>query len=1034
MRSLQKLALCAAIVAACGTPQPGQDVVGDTAATDTRTDTSTDRPNPTDGMSLPDADLPDADLPDSTSTPDADMPDSMSTPDADMPDSMSTPDSSPDVTCAMGQSACGATCVDTQTDNMNCGACGTACAMGQTCTAGVCACAMGQTSCGTPAMCVNTQTDNNNCGACGTACPMGQSCQMGACRIDCMAPRSICGAGAMMACVDRQTDVNNCGTCGNVCPMGQSCVAGACACPMGQTACGTPAMCINTQTDNANCGGCGRACGAGQTCTAGVCTCPMGQTVCPAGGGAMSACRNLQTDGANCGACGTTCAMGRVCAAGVCQASCTGATPNLCGMGAMSFCTNFQTDRSNCGACGTVCGANANCTTGMCRPTNDTAATASVLPFEIGSRRVIAGSTVNAATDTGACMGSNNSVYYRIDIIARSIVYVDTFTSTTNTVVGFRTTTAGPSTSCNDNSCAGMQSQTAIIANVGPLYIEVGNAMGGTGAFNLRYTIQLAGGGDAAQITPTTMVQTLDGTTAGGTNGVAQSCGSMTSAPEDAFYFFTCPADPARAFHASSCGSSYDTLIETRSVGVPVACNDDAGLECGLGSSATANIPAGAGLHVVYMDGFSSGSTGAYRMQYSFGCNDGFASCRGACAQVSSFNNSSINCGACGVVCPAGQMCANSACGVVPANTFPTVQQPSTPTTPSGGPGGAMATDDCPVGQVLVGVNVSTDGTTVRSMQPFCSTPALGGTAPSRISFAGNTNLPTRGPVTGPVQARRCPEGYALTGISGRAGTAINQLVLQCSRVNVTGMGPYTIQVLAASSQTTPYGNLTMGAPFTNACPAGQVVHGFVTRSMTNIDAIGLRCERLRVFRAATNNAATSTLPFNGVFNMASMMFSDNCPAGQILAGVSVRSTAAGIHQLAITCRPYSGLAGVGGWQYTSGADTVGTLRGTATMGQATANAVCGVGSAPSQIFVQNNVAASYVGRLAMTCTRLGSDVLGAPTYTPSGSTGLVGAPMGSGGFPNANCATGQLATGLEIRATANIQQLALRCTPVTSL
>jgi hypothetical protein len=35
---------------------------------------------------------------------------------------------------------CGASCVDTQTDTANCGACGNTCAAGQTCAAGVCTC------------------------------------------------------------------------------------------------------------------------------------------------------------------------------------------------------------------------------------------------------------------------------------------------------------------------------------------------------------------------------------------------------------------------------------------------------------------------------------------------------------------------------------------------------------------------------------------------------------------------------------------------------------------------------------------------------------------------------------------------------------------------------------------------------------------------------------------------------------------------------------------------------------------------------
>ena len=40
------------------------------------------------------------------------------------------------MTCAAGLTACGMACRDLQTDRLNCGACGRACAAGEACTAG----------------------------------------------------------------------------------------------------------------------------------------------------------------------------------------------------------------------------------------------------------------------------------------------------------------------------------------------------------------------------------------------------------------------------------------------------------------------------------------------------------------------------------------------------------------------------------------------------------------------------------------------------------------------------------------------------------------------------------------------------------------------------------------------------------------------------------------------------------------------------------------------------------------------------------
>ncbi len=117
--------------------------------------------------------------------------------------------------------------MNTQTNNNNCGTCGTVCAGGTACTGGRCVCPMGQTSCGTPAACVNTQTDRANCGACGRACTVtGQTCTNGMCA--CPTGTSVCGSGAAAACVNLMTSATNCGMCGRACPMGQSCMGGMC--------------------------------------------------------------------------------------------------------------------------------------------------------------------------------------------------------------------------------------------------------------------------------------------------------------------------------------------------------------------------------------------------------------------------------------------------------------------------------------------------------------------------------------------------------------------------------------------------------------------------------------------------------------------------------------------------------------------------------------------------------------------------------------------------------------------------------------
>jgi len=55
--------------------------------------------------------------------------------------------------------------------------CSGTCPSGGVCSGTTCVCPSGQTNCG--GTCVNEQTDNNNCGSCGTVCSNGTSCQGG---------------------------------------------------------------------------------------------------------------------------------------------------------------------------------------------------------------------------------------------------------------------------------------------------------------------------------------------------------------------------------------------------------------------------------------------------------------------------------------------------------------------------------------------------------------------------------------------------------------------------------------------------------------------------------------------------------------------------------------------------------------------------------------------------------------------------------------------------------------------------------------
>lgn len=198
--------------------------------------------------------------------------------------------------CASGRTDCGGSCVDTASDPLHCGACGSVCAAGQACVSGACGCvpSCGGRACG----------DDGCGGSCG-ACAADRVCAGGAC--ECAASLTACGT----ECVDLRVDERHCGACGGACAASEACVAGACV--AGGPDAGCAPSCDGRQCGDDACGGsCGdcasdRVCGAG-----GQCLCTEGGTDC---GGA---CVDLRSDDAHCGACGAACAADQRCVSGGC--------------------------------------------------------------------------------------------------------------------------------------------------------------------------------------------------------------------------------------------------------------------------------------------------------------------------------------------------------------------------------------------------------------------------------------------------------------------------------------------------------------------------------------------------------------------------------------------------------------------------------------------------------------------------------------------------------------------------------------------
>jgi DNA-binding beta-propeller fold protein YncE len=212
------------------------------------------------------------------------------------------------VVCDAPKLSCdGKTCINPDTDPLNCGACATACATGQSCVSGKCLCPVGSTACGSS--CLNLLSDPKNCGACGSACRSDQACLTGKC--DCAPGLTVCSG----ACVALGSDAKHCGACGNACPTSQLCSAGKCVtdCRTPLTICGS--ACVDLAANDQHCGTCGKACAFDRSCSGSKCLCNAGRTEC------AGACKDTQSDFQNCGGCGKACAQGQTCSAGRCTSA-----------------------------------------------------------------------------------------------------------------------------------------------------------------------------------------------------------------------------------------------------------------------------------------------------------------------------------------------------------------------------------------------------------------------------------------------------------------------------------------------------------------------------------------------------------------------------------------------------------------------------------------------------------------------------------------------------------------------------------------
>lgn len=127
---------------------------------------------------------------------------------------------------------CGAECVDTMTDPLNCGGCGISCLDGMHCSGGTCMISCGEFADMCLGECVDVRTDVRHCGACESPCPDPANgtatCADSTCGIVCNDGFADCNGLAEDGCEADLASDATCGSCETACLSTEMCVDGMC--------------------------------------------------------------------------------------------------------------------------------------------------------------------------------------------------------------------------------------------------------------------------------------------------------------------------------------------------------------------------------------------------------------------------------------------------------------------------------------------------------------------------------------------------------------------------------------------------------------------------------------------------------------------------------------------------------------------------------------------------------------------------------------------------------------------------------------
>ncbi len=179
-----------------------------------------------------------------------------------------------------------------------------------------------------------------------------------------------------------------------------------------------------------------------------------------------------------------------------------------------------------------------------------------------------------------------------------------------------------------------------------------------------------------------------------------------------------------------------------------------------------------------------------------------------------------------------------------PGCTIPVGLSGSSETAQQGGTTGTPYTDTCPSGQAVVGFEGFLTApdvglTLVGGIQGVCGELFLSRSS-NQIETGPGATLPIRGTSITSPWTQMCPANEIVVGVVGRSGADLDRASFECAPWLAPGDGGEALAMGAVVALAFAGGD--GGSPYQTACPNGQLTVGSNVRAGDWVDAFGLVC------------------------------------------------------------------------------------------------------------------------------------------------------------------------------------------------